>query len=261
VYRDPNGPVVGAMPFVIFANRYRGRHGVIAHQHVGTELLLVTHGRGHVTVGGSRFAFAVGDVLVLPKRVEHAQEDDGEVETLYVEFEVGRRIFNDQARVLRADHEGHVAAWFEQLVALESRPVPLPLRGGLCLALLELLTYTERRDDAHRELPPGVASALRLIESDLLAPLSVEQLCRAAGLSASHLTALFRQHVGCGPMAWQQRQRLELACRLLRNHQLAIAEVASASGFSDANFFTRQFRKRHGCTPSDWRRKQRGAAG
>lgn len=256
VYRDPKGPIVGAMPFVIFANRYRGRNGVVPHQHVGTELILVMHGRCRIGVAGSTFEAGVDDVIVLPAGVPHEQTDEGEVETRYVEFEVSRRIFSDQPRVLHADREGCVETWFQQLVDLESRPVPTALRGGLCLALLEFLTYAERRDDAHRDLPPGLTSALRLMERDLLAPLTVDDLCRAAGLSASHLTALFRTHIGCGPMAWLQRQRLELACRLLRNHQLAVAEVASASGFSDANFFTRQFRKRYGCTPSTWRRNE-----
>lgn len=256
VYRDPKGPVVCAMPFVIFANRYRGAAGVVPHQHVGTELILVAQGRCRIGVAGTWLEAAANDVVVLPARIPHQQEDLGEVDTRYVEFEVSRRVFSDQPRVLHADREGCVVTWFQQLIDLESRPVPTSLRGGLCLALLEFLNYAERRDDAHRDLPPGVTSALRLMERDLLATLTVDDLGRAAGLSASHLTALFRKHIGCGPMAWLQRQRLELSCRLLRNHHLAVAEVAAASGFSDANFFTRQFRKRYGSTPTAWRRSE-----
>ena len=83
----------------------------------------------------------------------------------------------------------------------------------------------------------------------------MNHLARASALSASHLAALFRQHLGCAPMAWLQQQRLELACRLLRNAYLSVAEVAAACGYPDANYFARLFRQRHGCTPGAWRRR------
>jgi AraC family transcriptional regulator len=94
------------------------------------------------------------------------------------------------------------------------------------------------------------------MEEDLRAELTMSDLARASGLSTSHLTALFREHLGSAPMAWLQQQRLELACRLLRNGHLSVVEVAVACGYHDANYFARLFRQRHGCSPAAWRRRK-----
>ena len=93
------------------------------------------------------------------------------------------------------------------------------------------------------------------MEEDLRVELTTNDLSRVSGLSTSHLAALFRRHLGCAPMAWLQKQRLELACRLLRNASLSVAEVATACGYQDANYFTRLFRQCHGCSPRVWRQR------
>jgi len=87
----------------------------------------------------------------------------------------------------------------------------------------------------------------------------VNDLARVAELSPSHLTALFRSHVGCGPLAFVQRQRLERACRMLRNEYVSVAETADACGYADANYFSRLFRQTYQCSPSEWRKQQRAS--
>ena len=54
------------------------------------------------------------------------------------------------------------------------------------------------------------------------------------------------------------RQRLEHARRLLRSSPLAIAEVATASGFENRCAFSRLFRQRFGRTALDMRREGAG---
>lgn len=244
------------IPSVTFSNRYVGSHGVVMHEHAGIELVLVLRGRCRIHVGNEILSAGVGELLVLPALVPHDQEDHGEVETLYVEFTAPARLFSEHPRVLPAPPGGLAAIWIRQLVALDAAPVPPPVRSGLALALISHLNHLEERDEAQRAMPPGVVAALRLMEGDLKLERTMDELARAAGLSTSHLAALFRRHLGCAPMAWLQEQRLDLACRLLRNDYLSVGDVAIACGYQDANYFARLFRKRHGCSPRDWRRKR-----
>jgi AraC-like DNA-binding protein len=225
------------------------------HQHDGIELVLVLRGRCRIRVGDQALSAGPGELFVLPAKVPHDQDDQGEVETLYVEFTAPTRLFSERPRVLPAPPGGLTATWVRQLVALDREPVPPQVRSGLALALVAHLNHLEQRDEAHRAMPPGVVAALRLMEEDLTAALTVDDLARASGLSASHLAALFRRHLGCAPMAWLQQQRLELACRLLRNAYLSVAEVAAACGYQDANYFARLFRQAHGCSPRAWRQR------
>ena len=247
--------LLAPVPAVIFANRYQGSRGVVMHEHAGIELVLVLRGRCRIKVGGEALSAGPGELFVLPANVPHDQADQGEVETLYVEFTAPTRLFSERPRVLPAPPAGLTAIWIKQLVALDRAPVPPQVRNGLALALIAHLNHLEQRDEAHRDMPPGVVAALRLMEEDLRVELTTNDLSRVSGLSTSHLAALFRRHLGCAPMAWLQKQRLELACRLLRNASLSVAEVATACGYQDANYFTRLFRQCHGCSPRVWRQR------
>ncbi|MBA3937799.1 MAG: helix-turn-helix transcriptional regulator [Planctomycetes bacterium] len=247
---------IAPVPAVIFANRYQGSRNVVMHDHAGIELVLVLRGHCRIHVGGQVLSAGAGELFVLPARVPHDQQNHGEVETLYVEFTAPPRHFSEHPRVLPVPLGSWAATWIKQLVALDREPVPPPVRSGLALALIAHLNHLEERNEIHRALPQGVAAAVRLMEEDLRAGLIVDDLTRASGLSASHLAALFRRHLGCAPMAWLQQQRLELACRLLRNGSLSVAEVAAACGYPDANYFARLFRQRHGSAPGAWRRRK-----
>lgn len=254
-----SGPILAALPVVIFAGRYRGSAGVAFHDHPGLELVLVTRGRCAIQVGDLRLQAHAGEAFILPAEIRHNQEDDGEVETAYVVCAVKRKDFSDAPRVVPMPLTESVAGWLGQLVDLQLHRVPPTVRGGLALALLESLAHHAEQVTRQQSLHPGLVKALQRIDQDHLEDLTVNDLARAAELSPSHLTALFRSHVGSGPLAYLQRQRLDRACRLLRNAYLSVAEVADACGYPDANYFSRLFRQTFRCSPSDWR-KQGGAA-
>lgn len=244
------------VPTVYFAGYYSGSQNVPFHEHIGTEIVLVTAGRCAVDVrGAGRLEAEAGEAFVLPAGVAHNQDDFGQkVTTTYAHFTVPAKRFSERPRIVPLPLGSPAAGWLEQLAALQKEPVPPALRGGLALALIEHLAHGERRAEHHRQLHPAVVRAMHRIESDLLEDLTVGDLARAGGVSQSHITALFREHLGCGPMTWVQRQRLELACRLLRNAYLSVADVASSCGYPDANYFTRLFRQAHGTSPTAWRK-------
>jgi transcriptional regulator GlxA family with amidase domain len=78
-----------------------------------------------------------------------------------------------------------------------------------------------------------------------------------AGVSPSHLRALFHRHLAVSPSEHQVRLRLDLAAKLLRSSYLSMAEVAAAVGWQDANYFARRFAQFHGKRPRAWRQEHR----
>ena len=250
-----SGPILAALPGVSFAGRYRGSSSVVFHDHPGLEIVLVTHGSCAVHVGEKHLHAVAGEAFILPAFTHHNQEDDGDVETAYVICTVRPQDFRDEPRVVPMPLTEAAAGWLGQLADLQKLHVPPAVRSGLALALLESLAQREQHSAQHQSMHPGLVKALHRIESDHLEDLTVNDLARAAEMSPSHLTSLFRSHVGCGPLAYMQRQRLELACRLLKNAYLSVAEVADSCGYPDANYFSRLFRQTYRCSPSDWRKK------
>ena len=253
-----NSSVLVTLPVVTFAGRYRSAASVAFHQHPGLEIVLVTRGRCAVRVGDVHLQAVAGEAFILPACRDHNQEDDGNVETAYVICTVRPQDFRDQPRVVPMPLAESAAGWLMQLADLQRHRVPPTVRSGLALAVLESLAQREQHSAQQQSLHPGLIKALQRIESDALEDLTVNDLARVADLSPSHLTSLFRSHVGCGPLAYLQRQRLELACRLLKNAYLSVAEVADSCGYPDANYFSRLFRQTYRCSPSDWRKQASG---
>jgi AraC-like DNA-binding protein len=96
----------------------------------------------------------------------------------------------------------------------------------------------------------------RFIEEHLNEPIRLDALGKVVGLSRSHFARRFKLSFGEPPHAYLIRRRVEHACHLLLVSDLALAEIARASGFADQAHFTRSFRQRTGRSPGLWRREQ-----
>jgi AraC family transcriptional regulator len=97
---------------------------------------------------------------------------------------------------------------------------------------------------------PTLRRLLAHIEDNLDGALTLGNLAGVAGLSASHLKALFRQSMGVPVHQYVVRRRVERASTLLRSGNLSSSEVALASGFAHQSHLARQMRRLLGVTPT-----------
>jgi AraC family transcriptional regulator len=81
------------------------------------------------------------------------------------------------------------------------------------------------------------------------------EVAASTGISAKHLCRVFRQHVGCGPMAAYRRLRLHLALALLTRSNLNIKQIANRCGFASQFQFSRNFSQTFGMSPTAARRR------
>jgi AraC family transcriptional regulator, arabinose operon regulatory protein len=91
------------------------------------------------------------------------------------------------------------------------------------------------------------------------ADVSLRGLAHFAGLSPYYLTRLFARYTGRGVMTFLGDVRHREALSLLRNTDLAVAEVARSVGYDDPYYFSRVFRAREGSAPLHYRRRFRAA--
>ncbi len=107
---------------------------------------------------------------------------------------------------------------------------------------------------------PGLAPALRRIESDIASPLYNQSLARSCHLSPSTFVRRFHAATGVPPAQYILDRRIAFAAEQLLLGQQGIAEIATASGFSDRYYFSRVFAKRMRCSPAAYRAHQPGKA-
>jgi AraC-like DNA-binding protein len=104
-----------------------------------------------------------------------------------------------------------------------------------------------------------VTAAIRTIERNTDADLSLKLLATEAGLSPYHFLRTFAQITGMTPHQFAVRLRLrEAALRLALDDALVI-DVALDCGFGDLSNFNRSFRTEFGFAPRAYRKRMRGA--
>ncbi len=100
-----------------------------------------------------------------------------------------------------------------------------------------------------------VAKALRMIDAGALDEGGVDDLSDRLGVTARHLTRLFRRHLGASPVGVAQTRRLKAAKQLLDQTALPLTQVAMAAGYGSLRRFNAAFRSRYGRAPRDLRRE------
>lgn len=116
-----------------------------------------------------------------------------------------------------------------------------------------------RHGDGAQRMPAGerlgfadrrLAKVHDAMERHIEEPLAREALATLAGLSVRQLERLFAQELGRGVAESYLALRLGRARSLLRQTDLAVSEIAVATGFAAASHFSRAYREQFGLPPA-----------
>ena len=123
---------------------------------------------------------------------------------------------------------------------------------------LELIAHTLRHDRGiHRRTEPKWLPRVReLLDTDDRRA-TLTDVARRVGLHPVYFARAFRAQFGCSVGEYVRRRRLVRACDRLATTNMALAEIALASGFHDQSHFSRVFRRYTAMSPGAYRRALR----
>ncbi|WP_349959198.1 AraC family transcriptional regulator [Rhizobium sp. ZPR3] len=144
---------------------------------------------------------------------------------------------------------------------LNSVPVTTAFMEYIALALHDHVIYTygniQRGASSTGGLTPWQARrACDYIEANLADDLSIAELGRECGISASYFARAFRVTFGMTPHQWITRRRIELAKSLMAQATESLAGIAITCGFVDQSHLGRHFLRLEGISPAQWRRRR-----
>jgi AraC-like DNA-binding protein len=90
---------------------------------------------------------------------------------------------------------------------------------------------------------------------DLARPLGVAELAAARGMSRSRFSHHFKATTGVSPAHYLKQLRLEEATHRLLHTDQKLEEIASATGFANANHLCKVFRRHFHLSPGEFRRQ------
>jgi two-component system response regulator YesN len=93
------------------------------------------------------------------------------------------------------------------------------------------------------------------IDEHYTADLSLGQAAEIACMGATYLSEMFKREVGVSYSCYLTRVRLARAKELLERTNLRVGEIATLSGYHDANYFSRVFKEQTGMKPSEFRNR------
>ena len=83
--------------------------------------------------------------------------------------------------------------------------------------------------------------------------INIGDMANAAAVSRSGLQRKMKQLMGVTPIDFLREARIKKACRLLRETDLAIVDIAYRCGFSDPKYFSKTFKTSVGKSPSEYK--------
>lgn len=233
----------------------------------GDDILFCISGKGRIDVNGRQFDLAAGELAWISGDSPHGHRADTGDPWSVMWFRIDgpdltalrHRMFSDTLPRARVSDRSAVVAWFQRLFQiLDTRSTNTDLR--LNAAIGEFLGLLSRQSDADgaANLPEGIDILLQRFVAEPQRAWDAEDMTRIAGMSASQLRRLFRQHLNSTPRAYLRRQRLAAAQRLMLETDLSLQEIAVSCGFCDGYHFSRDFRRIIGRSPRQWRRTELG---
>lgn len=252
------------------------------------EVDLVTDGSGECRVFGQAIPCKKGDVFVIPPDIPHAcyvSESGGALKLVRMYFDIrdwlegpaadiGNRnycygIFGGSVvayATLNASAYGYISGTMESISAeieLKKQNWQAAVQAQLRMLFITLGRYigeAELSQSAISKEWHNVGVAVRMVMEDFgNSELSLEGIADALFISKSHLSRLFKDFTGETFSVYLRNTRLNHACRLLRETDMTVEQIANSCGVRDINSFYKNFQTNFGTTPNQYRSNKRMA--
>ena len=141
---------------------------------------------------------------------------------------------------------------FENVVEVYSSAVssPMELKKAV-LELLILICNKNKKNSAERFSIIG--EGIRLLESNPLSDITVEEIARSCNVTPCYFRRLFKEYAGKTPTEYRMEFKMNTAKRMLESGEFKVEHIAETLGFESSCYFCRMFKKRFKLTPIEYK--------
>jgi AraC-like DNA-binding protein len=100
-----------------------------------------------------------------------------------------------------------------------------------------------------------VMKLMDFIQANFRSEISLEQVASIADMQLHSFCRYFKNLTHRTFSVYLSEIRVDFACKLLRQSDMPVSQIALEAGFSNMSYFNRCFKKQHGVTPRDFRNK------
>jgi AraC-like DNA-binding protein len=232
-------------------------------------LCLILQGRKQVSIGDETLSFGPGECLLVSHDLP-VYSSVTKAPYLALVFEVDitaiRKLYDDVADALPGDGPARSAqthraspALLDALlryIALADSPTEAKVLGPLTSKEIHLRLLMApfggmlRLLIRHDSNESAIARAIGYIRADIRSPITIPDLARKVGMSASSFHTHFKRTTATTPLQYQKELRLLEARRLLKVGSASVTTVSYEVGYESPSQFSREYTRKFGVAPS-----------
>ena len=240
----------------------------LLHLHRECELVYITDGYLHMTVGEKEITLNKGDLAIAFSDIPHSYRSPKTCTGILLIFDPS--FVPDFTNILTSENPPEPYLSNQQihpdirynLTSICENPNGdrKRLRGSLSIILsriAEQISFVEKIGSSSKNVggKNRLHQLLSYIYDNFRENLSLEQVSDAVGLNKYHISHLFSDKIGSGFVPYIHSLRIEYACNLLQSTDLSVTQIAYDSGFDSTSTFHRAFFKQMEITPLKYRKK------
>ena len=126
----------------------------------------------------------------------------------------------------------------------------------LAASFFYLMTIISHGVVNHTKTPDGfMEKIIELINRAYFNEISLDELCKTANMSKSHLCRKFKTAMGMTIMEYILKTRIAAAQALLISSDFSISEISERCGFSSISYFCQKFKAETGLTANEFKKR------
>lgn len=220
-------------------------------------------GKGRLEVNGKRYEIGAGEGFFLdPQDTAYYVADEKEPwEYIWVCFGgnfvksiMERMSISSENPVFRDTEDKEIRAKFEEVRRNAHSDIVSHLSslGNLYSLLAGLVAHYPSKKKEMRRDRDNFESVMKIVQSEFMRVISIEELAKRVGFSRSNLYRIFKKNTGVGPLEYIERLRVAYACELIKQDKLYLTEIARLTGFGEYKTFCKIFNRIIGVPPKDF---------
>ena len=182
-------------------------------------------------------------------------------EFYYIHFKcdnLPENLIFDTSKIYQTEPTRKISDMFEEMI--EEILVKKPCYEQLCIyKLLSILSIFKRNiicDNHPQKINfKRIGQAVSHISNHYNENLSLEEYAKLCNMSKYHFLRVFEQIIGCTPIEYRNKIRLEHAAEMLLDKYYSIEEISLLTGYSSASYFSSAFKNKFGISPKQYQEK------
>ena len=252
----------------VFLNKIQYRN---YHTHNAFEIFLVLDGEGTLSLQNEIIKLMPGSIIIINPYEPHEIQTGNEA-VLGLFLQVSRHFCKDyfpyfsNLSFSNRYLSGNITELREVIFQiascyLEAKPLfeieLVSLVGGLFCRLMKdfkVNVLNEHNHSLREKKNQRMKRITAYINDHYTEPIRLSELADIEGLTATHISHLFKDYYGITFQNYLTNLRFEKAITFILNTRLSQMDIALSCGFSDAKYLSSIIKKRLGCNLSEYRR-------